>query len=54
MKKHFITPELDILYLADEDIISTSSIYEEEEETVPKVTIGPGGDIGLPFDPFNY
>ena len=55
MKFEFITPELEMIYLVNEDIITTSPIIDEEEpeETKPKVTIGPGGDIGLPFDPFS-
>lgn len=52
MKKHFTPSELDIILLQSEDIIYTSPTLEEEEETTPKATINPGGDIGLPFDPF--
>ena len=52
MKKHFFPSKLEIILLQSEDIIYTSSTLDEEEETTPKATGAPGGDIGLPFDPF--
>ena len=55
--KNFFTPsKIEIIMLQHEDIIFTSLIPEEpdiEDEDVPKITIGPGGNIDLPFDPFS-
>ncbi len=53
MKKLFTPSELELVKIHSEDIITTSPVYEEEEETYPRVTIGPGGNIGLPIDPFS-
>ncbi len=56
MKNIFTPSEIEIIMLQCDDIISTSFIPEEpdiEDEDLPSVTIGPGGDIGLPFDPFS-
>jgi hypothetical protein len=52
MKKHFTPSKLEIIMLQSEDIIYTSPTLDEGEETYPKSTAAPGGDIGLPFDPF--
>ena len=55
MKIFFTPSKIEIIFLQREDIISTSLIPEfpEDEENIPKDTIGSGGDIGLPFDPFS-
>ena len=57
MKNIFTPSEIEIIMLQRKDIISTSGDIpgspDIEDEDFPKVTVGPGGDIGLPFDPFS-
>ena len=50
MRKHFTPSKLEFIIIQSEDIIYTSPTLDEE--TYPKATVGNGGDIGLPFDPF--
>ena len=52
MRKHFTPSKLEFIIIQSEDIIYTSPTLDEE--TYPKATVGNGGDIGLPFDPFLY
>ena len=51
MKLNFTTPELEMILLSNEDIITTS-YSPEDSEPETQTPIGPGGDINLPFDPF--
>ena len=54
MKNFFAPSKIELITLQREDIISTSLIPDlpDDDDDVPKATVGSGGDIGLPFDPF--
>ena len=55
MKKEFMIPKIEVISLSIEDIITTSSVGGGgANPEVPEETLGAGGGIGLPFDPFSY
>ena len=51
MKKIFMIPQIELISFSNADIITTSS-GENGGNVETNPPIGPGGDIGLPFDPF--
>ena len=54
MKKEFIVSQIELMYLSANDIITTSNTGNGSAGEIPPGTMGPGGGIDLPFDPFSY
>ena len=54
MKKEFMIPKIETVFFSVEDIITTSTGGNGGGGNIPDQTLGNGGDIGLPFDPFSY